>query len=286
MVRGLMGQPAAKEPHGPRDLVVAVLGDVNRLLERRPGGEADTLRGVAQGLLGAAAKTLGAGALLGERAEARLQWQTEGERALREALLLFFCGLFCDLPDFLRRAPAGQGQGQFTSWSLDHAGFLARRQQAGDSRELLELLGQVRGSQMLERHCERLAGPGPGPGPAAETQDAFSAVCRELRRRRLPPSVANVRAAIQAVRDERGGAGDTHAPLLQLTDGRAEGAEQRQLWERVLADSFSSDALQQVRGRGRVRVALCAQVLSSLSESFDAYVTVRIGVGVSPSILL
>lgn len=240
LVRGLMGAAPSREPQGPRDLMVAVLADLNRVLAQRPG--ADTLRGVASGLVNAAAKTLGAGGRSGTEAEAVIQWRVDGERVLRDSLLLFFVCLFCELPEFMNR------QGRF-----DHGAFLARRQQSGDSHELLDFLSRLRGSQMFERFCEG----GPGEAAGSDTEGPFQAVCRELRVRRLPPTIANVKAVIVTRGAVRGGGGEMHAPLLQHTDGRADGPEQRQLAERVLTESSSSDTLLQVMRTLAFRLDAC-----------------------------
>lgn len=276
---------------GPRDLMTVLVGDLRSLLASKPGS--NNMRGVASGIVN---NFSGAGKSV---EEAKVLWTLKGEKTLRDSLLLLFVYLFADMEEAIITTASLQataqanrgvakngnafGQGDSRA-AFDLAGFLAKRAQMGDSRELQAFLGDFQHSQMFERFCHRAvtklkAGTGIGriaapispqevmqrrrasstgssssssssaDGAAGADDEIFEVVCRELRLKQLVPSIANVKVVI-GIKSTTRVVGDLHTATLQYTDGSntrgvSEGnTEMARMHQQQTIDRICADASQ------------------------------------------
>jgi len=169
-----------------RDLMAMIIADLRAAISNRPGSAAASLQSVAGLLRG------GSGARSAE--EGRVEWALQAEKAVRDALAVFFVYLFGDLADFVTspKKAVGSGPGRKKESSVvDLQAFRQRRAALGDSRPLQDFLVQFSQSQMFERYCAQLS-----QAPADSDEDLFGAALRLLRLRQLPATTSAVRQAV------------------------------------------------------------------------------------------
>jgi hypothetical protein len=158
--------PAAMQPTdiGPRDVVNSIFKELNGKLAARPG--ASSIKGFTNAMI----RTLPGSSSL---EESKVEWEQDAEKTLRDCLLQFFVYLFFDLDDFANKNDVetfdssttfinrpnrsntnGEtfSRGGFRS-AFDLDGFLNKRVQSGDSKDLQEFIGQFIRTQLFENFC-------------------------------------------------------------------------------------------------------------------------------------
>ena len=203
---------------GPsKDIISCCIGDLRAVLSSKPGNL--SLQGITSGFLsgnipGVSKTNLEA---------AKIQWELDGERQIKDCLLLFFAYLFADIDEavnmsFLMKQKAsdsgvGKNKGgshtaQFISQAFDFNSLLQRRA-ATESRAILDFLSDFRNSEMFVQFCDNklmrilTADKSSSRPPAAhETvgmgDNLFEALSEELRGKR--PSIPLVKQTIATLR--------------------------------------------------------------------------------------
>lgn len=193
---------------GSKDIVANILADLKSLLNSKPGG--NSIQAVTSGLLRGGLLT-GAGK---NTEEARIDWIIEGEKVVRDCLTSLFVYLFATLDDEVnvnatKRSPSGQIDYRVF---FDLKSFAIKRQQLGDSKEIIRFLDEFIQSQMFERFCyERFghlsATKSNGFGSSLdsnssamqdEDEDVYNAIVSEMRNNRIPFTVASIKQIVPA----------------------------------------------------------------------------------------
>jgi hypothetical protein len=167
---------------GPKDLMVVMLSDLNKTVtSTKPSSYTIS--------------TLLGGGLNRSVEEAKMQWALDAEKALRDCMTVFFVYFFADLEEYMSSAAAtggvsagfgtlvkgadGANNRRMTGMGSDGAshggssgdlrfssedarshfdlkGYLSKRTQMGDSRQLVVFLQDFVHSQIFERFCAEL----------------------------------------------------------------------------------------------------------------------------------
>ena len=204
---------------GPsKDIISCCIGDLRAVLSSKPGNL--SLQGITSGFLsgnipGVSKTNLEA---------AKIQWELDGERQIKDCLLLFFAYLFADIDEavnmsFLMKQKASSDSGagknkggshtaQFISQAFDFNSLLQRRATT-ESRAILDFLSDFRNSEMFVQFCDNKLmrilttdKSSSRPPAAHETvgmgDNLFEAVREELRGKR--PSIPLVKQTIATLR--------------------------------------------------------------------------------------
>eukprot|EP01038_Epipyxis_sp_PR26KG_P004701 gene4701-6601_t len=212
---------------GQQDIMATIIVKLkSSIISTKPGSA--SLQSMATGLLRGlpgAAKSL---------EEAKVQWQFDSEKILRDYLTIFFVYLFADMDDFYNPAAAQAdgkknggkgGKDSFASGDpralFDLRAFLYRKAQTGDSKNIIDFLQMFTHSQMFERFCDyrakkidrsrRLGMGTSNTGTSKQSNesmsdllassdvsatDVYEASCSDLISRQLPVTVLNAKQAV------------------------------------------------------------------------------------------
>jgi hypothetical protein len=212
LIRSAGAKVAEVQDAGPRDLLVVMLAELRSLMASRPG--ASSMQAVTELIRTGVGRT--------SVDSSKDRYPVDGERTVRQMLLLFYAYLFADMDDCCKqgptvspfskpayegespvRAPASKSDARA---AFDLQMFVYKRQQAGDSKHILDFLAEFRDSQMFERFCayrkeavHNNKASRTASVSSSEDVDDYNIVCVELKYRGLAPTVANVKAVVQRI---------------------------------------------------------------------------------------
>jgi hypothetical protein len=220
-----------------KDIISVILTDLRSVLSAKPGST--SLTSVASGIL----RSIPVGANKVSTEEARVQWEVDAEKVLRESLLLLFVYLFGEVDDLvvqsaLQNTAVRSSQG-LTSKSSATSAFSAgdsrsafnlntlwQRRAQQDSKNIQDFLELFQHSQLFERFCdERLkklkelqvrlqaqnanakkSGFGSSTGLGSQwsdEEDAFDMACAEIRNRRVSITVSTAKQVLSTVKQQQ-----------------------------------------------------------------------------------
>jgi hypothetical protein len=231
---GLYGDNNAS---GNKDIMSVILTDLRNVLSAKPGSA--SFQSVASGIL----RSIPVGANKTSTEEARVQWEVDGEKTVRESLHLLFIYLFGEMDDLVIPSilngtePNAQPQRKHGSAfnaadsrsAFDLNTLWARRAQQ-DSKHVQEFLEVFQHSQMFERFCDerlrklRLAkaqqsqttvqkrgfgsstlSPGATNNQWTEDEDIYDLACAEIRYRRVSITVSTAKQVLNTIKQQQSG---------------------------------------------------------------------------------